>query len=181
MKNQREIKDEYSCRFRSVRRFVREIWEAQIGGPEANKKICHQFCFKMPVVVFWRLINIDMSTYSHTRTVKIAKSQRIRAWLPGEFHPGLKFPPGFWNKSSKNQIVDSMGRDSARAENRSPVFSNRAMIFRIWESEKVSCNRNGISARAEKGTRACALTVFSRLSKLSHGNLPFAPGLKLSM
>ena len=37
------------------------------------------------------------------------------------------------------------------------------------------------SARAEKETRACALTVFSHLSKLSHGNLRFAPGLKLSM
>ena len=33
----------------------------------------------------------------------------------------------------------------------------------------------------EKGTRACALAVFSHLSKLSHGNLRFAPGLKLSM
>ena len=29
------------------------------------------------------------------------------------------------------------------------------------------------SARAEKETRACALTVFSHLSKLSHGNLRF--------
>jgi len=27
---------------------------------------------------------------------------------------GLKFQPGFWNKSSKKQIVDYMERDSAR-------------------------------------------------------------------
>ena len=78
-----------------------------------------------------------------------------------------------------------MERDSARAENPSPVFSNPTRIFspakRTRKSEKVSCNRKGISARAEKGTRACVLTVFSYLSKLSHGNLRFAPELKLSM
>ena len=28
--------------------------------------------------------------------------------------PGLKFQTGFWNKSSENQIVDYMERDSAR-------------------------------------------------------------------
>ena len=43
------------------------------------------------------------------------------------------------------------------------------------------CNRDGISARAVKGARACALTVFLHLSKLSHGNLRFAPGLKLTL
>ena len=32
----------------------------------------------------------------------------LRAWLHGEFQPG------FWNKSSENQIVDYMERDSAR-------------------------------------------------------------------
>ena len=42
---------------------------------------------------------------------------------------GLKFQTGFWNKSSENQVVDYMERDSARAENPSPVFSNRARIF----------------------------------------------------
>jgi len=74
------------------------------------------------------------------------------------------------------------GAQFSRAENPSPVSSNRTRIFRrTWKSEKVPCNRNRISARAEKGTRACALTVFSHLSKLSHGNLRFAPGLKLSM
>ena len=41
---------------------------AQIWQPEADKK---------SVVVFWGLINIYVSTYSHTRTVQIAKSQRI--------------------------------------------------------------------------------------------------------
>ena len=47
----------------------------------------------------------------------------------------------------------SPGRNSARAENPSPVFSNQARIFspgkRARKSEKLSCNRNGISARAE--------------------------------
>ena len=37
------------------------------------------------------------------------------------------------------------------------------------------------SARAEKGARACVSIVFSHLSKLSHGNWRFAPGLKLTM
>ena len=41
----------------------------------------------------------------------------------------LKFQTGFWNKSSENQVVDYIKRDSARAENPSPVFSNRARIF----------------------------------------------------
>ena len=75
----------------------------------------------------------------------------------------------------------SPGRNSARAENPSPVSTNRARIFspakRAWKSEKVSCNRNGISARAEKRTRACALTVFSHLSKLSHGICVLRPGI----
>ena len=43
----------------------------------------------------------------------------------------------------------SPGHNSARAENPSLVFSNRARIFspakRAWKSEKVSCNRNRIS------------------------------------
>ena len=48
---------------------------------------------------------------------------------------GLKFQPGFWKKSSWNQIVDYMERNSARAE-------------------KLSCNRKEISVRAEKQERA---------------------------
>ena len=48
----------------------------------------------------------------------------------------------------------SPGHNSARAENPSPVFANRARIFspakRARKSQKFSCNRNGISARAEK-------------------------------
>ena len=47
----------------------------------------------------------------------------------------------------------SPGRNSARAENPSPVCSNRARIFspgkRARKSEKLSFNRNGISAWAE--------------------------------
>ena len=40
-------------------------WGEQIWLPEANKK----FCYKKPVVGFWGLINIHMSTYPHKRTV----------------------------------------------------------------------------------------------------------------
>jgi len=97
----------------------------------------------------------------------------------------LKFQTSFWKKSSENQIVNYMERDSARAENPSPVCSNQARIFSpaklAWKSGKVSCNRNGISARAEKGTWACTLTVFWHLSKFSHRNLCFAPRLKLNV
>ena len=39
---------------------------------------------------------------------------KLRARLHGEFQPGLKLQPGFWNKSSQNQVVDYMERDSAR-------------------------------------------------------------------
>ena len=38
----------------------------------------------------------------------------LSARLHGEFHPGMKFQTGFWDKSSENQIVDYMERDSAR-------------------------------------------------------------------
>ena len=48
----------------------------------------------------------------------------------------------------------SPGHNSARAENPGPVFANQARIFspakRATKSEKFSCNRNRISARAEK-------------------------------
>ena len=53
------------------------LWGAQLWRPEANKNICHWVCHKELVVVFSGLINIYMSTYSHTGTVQIAKSQRI--------------------------------------------------------------------------------------------------------
>ena len=47
---------------------------------------------------------------------------------------------------------------------------------------KNPCNRyHFFSSRTEKGTRACASTVFFHLSKHSQENLRFAPGLKLSM
>ena len=47
---------------------------------------------------------------------------------------------------------------------------------RAWKSEKVPCNRNVISARADKGTPACPLTVFSHLSKLSREICVSRPG-----
>ena len=52
---------------------------ARIWRPEANKNICHPVCYKKPEVVFLGLINIYMSTYSLTKTVQIAKSQRIKS------------------------------------------------------------------------------------------------------
>ena len=61
-------------------------------------------------------------------------------------------------------------RISSRAE-----ISARLQKQILWKpncrlhGEGFSPGRN--SARAEKGTRACALAVFSHLSKLSHGNL----------
>ena len=47
------------------------------GGRELTKTYLIEFCYKKPVVIFWALINIYVSTYSHTMTVQIAKSQRI--------------------------------------------------------------------------------------------------------
>ena len=44
------------------------------GGRKLTKTYVIEFCYKKPVVVFWELINIYVSTYSHTRTVQIAKS-----------------------------------------------------------------------------------------------------------
>ena len=46
------------------------------GGRKLTKTYVIEFCYKKPVVVFWEVINIYVSTYSHTRTVQIAKSQR---------------------------------------------------------------------------------------------------------
>ena len=54
---------------------------AQIWRPEANKIYVIEFCYTRPVVVFRGLINIYMSTYSHTRTVQIAKSPRMSPFL----------------------------------------------------------------------------------------------------
>ena len=47
------------------------------GGQKLTKTYVIDFCYKKPVVIFWVLINIYVSTYSHTRTIQIAKSQQI--------------------------------------------------------------------------------------------------------
>ena len=67
-------------RFRSVRCFVREIFKEvfcmetpclcpseghRYGDWKLTKTYVIEFCYKKPVVVFWGLINIYMSTYSH--------------------------------------------------------------------------------------------------------------------
>ena len=123
--------------------------------------------------------------------LRFQQTADLRARLHGEFHPGLKSQAGFWNKSSQNQIVDYMERDSARGAIQLGLkilkrYAQTGLGFSARPNgpvnlKKVSCNRNGISARAEEGTRAYALTVFSHLSKLSHGNLRFAPGLTLKL
>ena len=46
------------------------------GGRKLTKT-CHRVCYNKPVVFFWGLINIYISTYCHTGTVQIVKSQRI--------------------------------------------------------------------------------------------------------
>ena len=63
----------------------------------------------------------------------------FKAWLHGEFQPGLKFQPSFWNKSSQNQIVDYMERDSARGE-----IQPRLKILAQFDQTGL-----GFSARAE--------------------------------
>ena len=55
-------------------KFIR-VWDAMFrvllrhkyGGRKLTKTL-HRVCYKKPVVVFWGLINIYMSTYSHART-----------------------------------------------------------------------------------------------------------------
>ena len=47
------------------------------GGRKLTKTYVMEFCYKKLIVVFWGLINIYMSTYSHSRTVQIVKSPRI--------------------------------------------------------------------------------------------------------
>ena len=49
--------------------------EHKYGRRKLTKTYVIEFCYKKPVVVFWGLINIYVSTYSHTRTVQIAKFQ----------------------------------------------------------------------------------------------------------
>ena len=44
------------------------------GGRKLTKTYVTEVCYKKPVVIFWELINIFLSTYSRTRTVQTAKS-----------------------------------------------------------------------------------------------------------
>ena len=69
---------------------------AQIWRPEGKKNVFQRVCYKKPVVVFWGLINIYMTTYFHTRTVQIAKSQRISHFFePTLQHSGRHFSKRF--------------------------------------------------------------------------------------
>ena len=86
------------------------------------------------------------------------------------FTPGWNFSPANRDEISDRLLKQILWKPSCRlhGEGFSPGWKIHviAIIF---------------SARAEKGARACVSVVFSHLSKLSHGNLRFAPGLKLSM
>ena len=80
-----------------------------------------------------------------------------------------------------------MERDSARGAIQ-PGLKILARYSQAWlgfsarpNGLKNPSNRYHFSAWAEKGARACVSIVFLYLSKLSHGNLRFAPGLKLCM
>ena len=74
----------------------------------------------------------------------------------------LNFQPGFWNKSSENQIVDYMERDSAR-----PNGPENLKKSHVIETEF----QPGPKKEREH----------AHLSKLSHEYLRFAPGLKFIM
>ena len=63
------------------------------GARKLTKTYIFEICYKKPVVVFWGLINIYMSTYSHTRTVQIAKSQRISHIFMHQSIPAVPIPP----------------------------------------------------------------------------------------
>ena len=71
-----------------------------------------------------------------------------------------------WAEISARLLVDYIERDTPQDAIQPGLKSHViAIIF---------------SSRVEKGTRACASTVFLHLGKLSQGNLRFEPGLKLS-
>ena len=48
------------------------LWGAQIWHPKTH---VIEFCCKKPVIISWGLINIYASSYFHSKTVQIAKSQ----------------------------------------------------------------------------------------------------------
>ena len=104
---------------------------------------------------------------------------RIRAWLHGEFHPGLQFQAGFWNKSSENQIVDYMERDSAWGAIQPmlkilPWYSQTGLGFSARPNGPENLKKSHVTETefqpGLKKERERA-HVFSHLSKLSHRNL----------
>ena len=80
---------------------------------------------------------------------------RLRAWLHGEFHPGLTFQTGFWSKSPENQIVDYMERDSARGAIQSGLkilarYSQTGLGFHVIETEfQHLCFRTSVNFLSE--------------------------------
>lgn len=73
------------------------LWGAQIWLSEGNKNMyVNEFCYKKPLAIFWGLVYIYMSTYSHTRTVQIVKSQQIsHFFLNYVTHQSLEIQPYF--------------------------------------------------------------------------------------
>ena len=100
----------------------------------------------------------------------------LRARLHGEFHPGLKFQTGFWNKSSENQVVDYMERDSARGAIQPGLkilaqYSQTGLGFSARPNRlKNPCNRYHFFSPGWKSSASMRIYCVSHLSKLSHGN-----------
>ena len=110
----------------------------------------------------------------------------ITWWVSARLNT-LKFQTGFWNKSSENQVVDYMDRDSGRGAIQPGLkilawYSQTGLGFSAGQTGwKIHVIAIIFSARAEKGARACVSIVYLHLSKLSYRNLCFVPGLKLTM
>ena len=63
------------------------------------------------------LFDLKTSGYDNERNICTEKLTHFKGpitWWVAPRLTGLKFQTGFWNKSSENQVVDYMERDSAR-------------------------------------------------------------------
>ena len=99
---------------------------------------------------------------------------RFRDWLHGEFQPGLKFQPRFWNKWN--------WRFGMTREGFKPGYRIFSLGKRAEKCEKIPRNRNGILARIEKRAWTSvfgAIFIFLPLHAQFHSwrwDLYFNPG-----
>ena len=137
-------------------------------------------CFILYYYIFY--LTISNSNSKGPITWWVSPRAEISAQLTG-----LKFQTGFRNKSSENQVVDYMERDSARGAIQPGLkilarYSQTGLGFSARPNGlKNPCNRYHFFSPGWKRSASMRIYVFSHLSKLSHDNLRFAPGLKLSM